>query len=57
MDEKLAELAMEWGTRFYDMLRLGKYDELSYDGRTFTGDYIFYPYPIAQVNLLPILKQ
>jgi hypothetical protein len=57
MDEKFAELAMEWGTRFYDMVRLGKYDELSYDGRTFTGDKIYYPYPQTQVNLLPILKQ
>ncbi len=57
MDEKYAELAMEWGTRFYDMVRLGKFDELSYDGRTFTGDKIFYPYPQTQVNLLPILKQ
>ena len=57
MDEKFAELAMEWGTRFYDMVRLGKFDELSYDGRTFTEDKIFYPYPQTQVNLLPILKQ
>ena len=57
MDEKFAELAMEWGTRFYDMVRLGKFDELSYDGRTFNEDKIFYPYPQTQVNLLPILKQ
>ena len=57
MDEKFAELAMEWGTRFYDIVRLGKYDELSYDGRTFTEDKIYYPYPQTQVNLLPILKQ
>ena len=33
MDEKFAELAMEWGTRYYDMIRLGEFDELSYDGR------------------------
>src|SRR5690606_17679671 len=32
MDEKFAELAMEWGTRYYDMVRLGKFDELSYEG-------------------------
>jgi hypothetical protein len=57
MDEKFAELAMEWGTRFYDVVRLGKYDELSYDGRTFTEDKIYYPYPQAQVNLLPAIKQ
>jgi hypothetical protein len=57
MDEKYAELAMEWGTRFYDMVRLGKFDELSYDGRTFSEDKIYYPYPQTQANLLPILKQ
>jgi len=57
MDEKFAELAMEWGTRFYDMVRLGKTEELSYDGRTYSADKQFLPYPQAQVDLLPILKQ
>jgi len=57
MDEKFAELAMEWGTRFYDMVRLGKTEELSYEGRAFTPDKAFLPYPQAQVDLLPILKQ
>jgi starch-binding outer membrane protein, SusD/RagB family len=57
MDEKFAELAMEWGTRYYDMVRLGQYDELSYDGRTFTEDKIFLPYPQAQVDLLPGLTK
>jgi len=52
MDEKFAELAMEWGTRFYDMVRLEKYSELSYEGRTFTADKIFYPYPQPEVDLL-----
>ena len=56
MDEKFAELAMEWGTRYYDMVRLGNYSELSYDGRTFSEDKIFLPYPQAQVDKLPILK-
>lgn len=56
MDEKFAELAMEWGTRYYDMVRLGKYDQLSYDGRTFTEDKTFLPYPQNQVDLLPALK-
>jgi hypothetical protein len=55
LDEKYAELAMEWGTRFYDMVRYGKYDELSYDGRTFTENKIFLPYPQTQVDLLPSL--
>jgi hypothetical protein len=57
LDEKYAELAMEWGTRFYDMVRYGKYDELSYDGRTFTDSKIFLPYPQAQADLLPSLSQ
>jgi hypothetical protein len=56
MDEKFAELAMEWGTRYYDMIRLGEYDELSYDGRTFTPDKTFLPYPQNQVDQLPVLN-
>ena len=57
MDEKYAELAMEWGTRFYDMVRLGNTAALSYDGRTFTAEKAFLPYPQNQVDLLPALKQ
>jgi hypothetical protein len=57
MDEKFAELATEWGTRFFDMVRLGKTDELSYEGRTFTMDKTFLPYPQTQVDMLPALKQ
>ena len=38
MDEKFAELGMEWGIRYYDMIRLDNYGELSYDGRSFTAD-------------------
>lgn len=53
MDEKFAEMAMEWGIRYYDMIRLDKYDELSYDGRTFTANKELLPYPQAQVDLLP----
>ncbi|MGE0018938.1 MAG: RagB/SusD family nutrient uptake outer membrane protein [Draconibacterium sp.] len=55
MDEKYAELAMEWGTRFYDMVRLGKTSELSYDGRTFSADKAFLPIPQTQIDLLPVL--
>jgi hypothetical protein len=57
MDEKFAELAMEWGTRYYDMVRLGRYDELSYEDRVFTEDKIFLPYPQSQVDLLPALRK
>jgi len=55
MDEKFAELGMEWGTRFYDMVRLGNFNELSYGGRTFTEDKKYLPYPQAQVDKLPVL--
>jgi len=56
MNEKYAELAMEWGTRYFDMIRLGRTNELSYDGRTFTTDKTFLPYPQNQVDQLPILR-
>jgi starch-binding outer membrane protein, SusD/RagB family len=56
MDEKFAELAMEWGTRYYDMVRLAKYSELSYENRTFTQDLIYLPYPQNQVDMLPVLR-
>lgn len=54
MDEKFAELALEWGIRYYDMIRLDNYGELSYDGRTFTADKEYLPYPQAQVDALPL---
>ncbi len=57
MAEKYAELAMEWGTRYFDMVRLGKTNELSYDGRSFTAEKTFLPYPQNQIDLLPILGQ
>lgn len=56
LDEKFAELAMEWGKRYYDMIRLERTDELSYDGRTFTMDKEFLPYPQAQVDQFPQLS-
>lgn len=56
MDEKYAELAMEWGIRYYDMVRLKKYEELSYEGRIFDESKIFLPYPQNQVDLLPALR-
>lgn len=55
MDEKYAELAMEWGTRYFDMIRLKRYTDLSYDGRTFTEDKTYLPYPQGQVDRLPVL--
>lgn len=55
LDEKFAELGMEWGKRYYDMIRLERTEELSYDGRTFTMDKEFLPYPQAQVDQFPQL--
>lgn len=54
LDEKFAELAMEWGIRYYDMIRLDNYNELSYAGRTFSADDEYLPYPQAQVDALPL---
>lgn len=56
MDEKFAELAMEWGIRYFDLIRLGDTDELSYDGRTFSANKTYLPYPQAQQDALPILR-
>ncbi|WP_282037724.1 RagB/SusD family nutrient uptake outer membrane protein [Saccharicrinis aurantiacus] len=52
LDEKYAELAMEWGIRYADMVRYKKYDELSYDGREFSDDKLYLPYPQKQMDLL-----
>lgn len=57
MDEKFAELAMEWGVRYYDLIRLERYGELSYDGRTFDPSKTYLPYPQAQVDELPKLRE
>jgi starch-binding outer membrane protein, SusD/RagB family len=57
MDEKYAELGMEWGTRYYDLIRLGQFNQLTYDGRTFSESKTFLPYPQAQVDLYPILRE
>ena len=57
LDEKFAELGLEWGIRYYDMIRLDKYDELSYDGRTFSAADEYLPYPQAQIDAIPELSQ
>lgn len=57
VDEKFAEMAMEWGVRYYDLIRWEKYEELNYDDRVFTTDKIFMPYPQAQVDQLPALDK
>ncbi|AYN66408.1 RagB/SusD family nutrient uptake outer membrane protein [Euzebyella marina] len=57
VDEKYAELSMEWGKRFFDMVRLERYDDLSYDGRTFTADKKFVTYHQDQIDEFPILGE
>lgn len=56
LDEKLAELAMEWGSRFYDLVRHGKTSELNDGGRVYTNDKRFIKYPQAQVDILTQLN-
>lgn len=57
IEEKFAELALEWGIRYYDMLRLERYNELNYGGRNFeVPSDIFLPYPQNQVDLIPSLS-
>ncbi len=55
IDEKFAELGMEWGKRYFDLLRLERYDDLNYDGRTFSPSKSYLPYPQSQVDQFPIL--
>ena len=46
---------MEWGKRYFDLVRLGRYNELNYDGRSFSQDKKFLPYPQVQIDQFPIL--
>ncbi len=55
LNEKFAELGMEWGTRFYDLVRHDKTSELSYEGRTYSPNDRYVSYPQAQVDILPQL--
>lgn len=57
LNEKFAELATEWGIRFYDMVRTQNTAELSYGGRTFTMDKAYLPFPADQVAELPQLGE
>ncbi|SHF75648.1 Starch-binding associating with outer membrane [Mariniphaga anaerophila] len=57
LNEKFAELAMEWGTRYYDMVRTKNTSELSHEGKTFTMDKAYFPFPADQVADLPQLGE
>lgn len=55
INEKFAELAMEWGVRYYDLVRYDMTNELNYRGRSYSSEDQFLPYPLAQVDILPQL--
>lgn len=55
LDEKYAELGMEWGIRYFDMVRTKNTMELSHEGKTFSMDKAYYPFPADQVSELPQL--
>ncbi|MFO7852309.1 MAG: RagB/SusD family nutrient uptake outer membrane protein [Bacteroidota bacterium] len=55
LDEKFAELGTEWGIRFFDMVRTENTSELSHEGKTFTMDKAYLPFPAVQVSELPQL--
>jgi hypothetical protein len=60
LDEKYAELAMEWGHRFYDLVRHDRLDELNHDingeAVTYQANERYLPYPLLQLDLLPQLR-
>ncbi|MEQ8471851.1 MAG: RagB/SusD family nutrient uptake outer membrane protein [Marinoscillum sp.] len=51
LDEKLAEFGMEWGIRFYDLVRHDRTSELN----GYSSEDRFLPYPLQQIDLLPQL--
>lgn len=57
LNEKLAELGMEWGNRYYDLVRHGRISQLNEDDRSFDEADRFLPYPQNQVDQLPKLNQ
>ncbi len=60
LDEKYAELAMEWGHRFYDLVRHDRVEELDHEINgeqvSYQRDERYLPYPLLQLDLLPQLK-
>ncbi|MCH7408581.1 RagB/SusD family nutrient uptake outer membrane protein [Belliella sp. DSM 111904] len=57
LDEKFAEFGMEWGIRFYDLIRHDRTSELNFGGRNFQpAIHRFLPYPLEQIDILPQLS-
>lgn len=57
LDEKFAELGMEWGIRFYDLVRHERTSELNVGDVTYEPSDRFLPYPLEQLSLLPQLSE
>ncbi|UCS91576.1 RagB/SusD family nutrient uptake outer membrane protein [Echinicola marina] len=57
LDEKFAEFGMEWGVRFFDLVRHDRTSELNYGSRNFNEGDRFLPYPLDQQDILPQLKE
>jgi hypothetical protein len=55
--EKFAELATERGIRYTDMVRTENTAELSHEGKEFSMDLAYYPFPADQVSELPQLAE
>jgi hypothetical protein len=53
LDERRAELAMEWGEHYYDLVRTGK---AASQLPNWSADKRFYPVPLSQIDLNPNLK-
>ncbi len=56
LDEKYAEFGMEWGIRFYDLVRYDQTAPLNYEGRNYQASDRYLPYPLAQMDILPQLS-
>ena len=57
LEEKWAELGLEWGIRFYDLVRHDRTEELDYGTKNYEeGEDRFLPYPLTQLSLLPQLE-
>lgn len=54
LDERFAELAIEWGERFFDLLRTGKAESVL--PGFVVGKSEYYPLPQNQIDLNPNLK-
>ncbi|WP_439482565.1 RagB/SusD family nutrient uptake outer membrane protein [Cyclobacterium plantarum] len=57
LDEKYAEFAMEWGIRYFDLIRYDRTSELNYGGRTFSEGDRYLPYPLEQQDILPQIRE